>query len=127
MKVKDDTGNATQIMPALALDQTTGAVAATWFDTRDDASRLSVRSSSSVSVDGGATWSANVPLSPGSSNQSGATPPPPTRDTDFGDYTGSVFLGGRLVTAWPDNSNSTGDDPARVAARPSTRRWESRR
>ena len=116
VKVNDDTGNATQMMPSLALDQATGALAATWFDTRDDASRLSVRYYSSVSVDGGLTWSANQALSPGSSNQSGATPPPPTRDTDFGDYTGSTFLGGRLVTAWPDNSNSTGDNPAGAGA-----------
>ena len=30
---------------------------------------------------------------------------------DFGDYTAAAFQSGLFYTVWPDNSNSTGDNP----------------
>ena len=110
--VNDDGTSASHFMPGFAVDQTTGAVGATWYDTRGDPTRVNTRYYGSVSVDGGDTWSANFPIAIGTSNATFATPPAPIRDTNYGDYTGLAFHGGVMVPVWADNSNSTGDNPA---------------
>jgi hypothetical protein len=110
--VNDDGTNASHFMPGFAVDQTTGAVGATWYDTRGDPTRVSARYYGSVSVDGGDTWSPNFPIATGTSNALLAAPPPTIRNTNWGDYTGLAFQGGVMVPVWADNSNSTGDNPA---------------
>ena len=112
VRVDDDGTDASHVMPGFAVDQTTGALAATWYDTRNDPSRATTQYFGAVSFDGGTTWSANFQISAGVSNQAGATPPAPIRDTDYGDYTGLAFDAGVMVPVWADNSNSTGDNPA---------------
>ena len=54
--------------------------------------------------------------STGTSNATLAAPPPPTRNTNWGDYTGLAFQNGVMVPVWADNSNSTGDNPAGAGA-----------
>ena len=110
--VNDDGTSASHFMPGFAVDQTTGVLGATWYDTRGDPTRVNARYFGSVSMDGGDTWTANFPIATGTSNATLAAPPAPTRNTDFGDYTGLAFHGGVLVPVWADNSNSTGDNPA---------------
>ncbi|MDX1999957.1 MAG: metallophosphoesterase, partial [Thermoanaerobaculia bacterium] len=66
--VNDDGTNASHFMPGFAVDQTTGAVGATWYDTRGDPTRVTARYYGSVSVDGGDTWSPNFPIANGPSN-----------------------------------------------------------
>ncbi len=110
--VNDDGTNASHFMPGFAVDQTTGAVGATWYDTRGDPTRVTARYFGSVSSDGGDTWSPNVPIAAGRSNATLALPPPQIRNTNWGDYTGLAFHGGVMVPVWADNSNSTGDNPA---------------
>ena len=110
--VNDDGTSASHFMPGFAVDQTTGAVGATWYDTRGDPTRVNARYYGSVSADGGDTWSANFPIATGTSNATFAAPPPTIRNTNYGDYTGLAFNGGVMVPVWADNSNSTGDNPA---------------
>ena len=110
--VNDDGTNASHFMPGFAVDQTTGAVGTTWYDTRGDPTRVNARYYGSVSADGGDTWSANFPIATGTSNATYATPPGTTRNTNYGDYTGLAFHGGVLVPVWADNSDSSGDNPA---------------
>ena len=110
--VNDDGTAASHFMPGFAVDQTTGAVGATWYDTRGDSTRVNAACYGSVSVDGGDTWSANFPISAGTSNATYATPPGSIRNTNYGDYTGLAFHGGVMVPIWADNSNSTGNNPA---------------
>ncbi len=112
VRVNDDSGNASHFMPGFAVDRTTGAVAATWYDTRNDTTRATAQYYGAVSSDGGTTWTTNVPIAAGASNQAGAPPPYRVRDTDYGDYTGLAFDAGTAVAVWADNSNSTGDNPA---------------
>ena len=114
--VNDDGTAASHFMPGFAVDQTTGAVGATWYDTRGDSTRVNAAYYGSVSIDGGDTWSTNFPISAATSNATHATPPAPIRNTNFGDYTGLAFHGGVMVPIWADNSNSTGDNPAGAAA-----------
>ena len=111
VQVNDDTGNASHFMPGFAVDQSSGVLAATWYDTRSDPTRLSAVYVGAVSTDGGATWSANFPIAAAPSEAIAAPPPAPIRNTNWSDYTGLAFFGGRLLPVWGDNSNATGDNP----------------
>jgi hypothetical protein len=110
--VNDDGTKASHFMPGFAVDQSTGTVGATWYDTRGDPTRVNARYYGSVSADGGDTWSPNFPIAAGTSNATLAPPPGPIRNTNWGDYTGLAFQGGVMVPVWADNSNSTGNNPA---------------
>jgi subtilisin-like proprotein convertase family protein len=50
-------GNRPQFMPTLAVDQSTGTLVATWFDTRNDPAKARVATYVSVSIDGSASFS----------------------------------------------------------------------
>ena len=112
----DDTKNS-QFNPAIALDQTSGAVAVSWYDARDDGGEGGpgdtdgipnddVRIWATYSTDGGVSLAPNLRISDGTSNVIAA-------DTyfDYGDYTHAAFHAGVFYPAWSDNSNSTGNNP----------------
>jgi hypothetical protein len=109
VRVNDDTGANSQFLPHISLDQSSGTVAVTWYDARDSAGNDKVRYFGAFSSNGGASFSPNFAISSGTS--SSASSPFLVRKADFGDYTGSAFVNGRLIPAWADNSNSTGDNP----------------
>ena len=112
VKVNDDTGEASHFLPRLALDESTGNLAVTWYDTRSDPTNISTEFWGAFSTDGGASFGPNFKISAGTSNQAGADPPPAGfPDLDYGDYTGASFAQGALYPIWADNSNSTGDNP----------------
>jgi hypothetical protein len=112
VKVNDDPGEASHFLPRLALDESTGNVAVTWYDTRNDPTNISTEFWGAFSTDGGASFGPNFKISEGKSNQAGADPPPAGYpDLDYGDYTGASFAQGALYPIWADNSNSTGDNP----------------
>ncbi len=101
----------TRLLPGFALDQSTGCLAASWYDTGADLTKTSVSYIGSISCDGGATWSSPLAFSAGTTNALGAIPTRPVRMTDLGDYTGLAYSAGILLPVWADNSNSTGDNP----------------
>jgi len=109
VRVNDDTGVNSQFLPHLSLDQSNGMLAVSWYDARDSALNNTARYYGAFSSDGGATFGPNFPISTGTSNQ--ANSQAALKKTDYGDYTGNAFVNGRLVPAWADNSNSTGDNP----------------
>jgi hypothetical protein len=111
VKVNDDLGEASHFLPRIALDQNTGNIAVTWHDTRSDPTNKTAELWGAFSTDGGETFTPNFKISAGASNQAGAPPPAGYPDLDYGDYTGSSFVAGRLYPIWADNSNSTGDNP----------------
>jgi hypothetical protein len=115
--VAADVRPASQFLPALAVDDATGRVGITYYDTvlddghgdadsdgraDTDADRYAV-----ISADGGATFGTPVRLSRASSNSAYAH----GLGLDYGDYTGMAFRSGLLLAAWADNSNTTGDNP----------------
>jgi hypothetical protein len=115
-RVNDDTGTNTQFMSKIALDPTTGHVAVVWYDARND-----LGTGGAGDTDGlpntdaqfwgafttdGATFTANVQISAGTSNA-----PDAHNGIDYGDYSGLAFYGGFAHPAWSDNSNSTGTNP----------------
>ena len=109
VRVNDDTGVNSQFLPHLSLDQSTGAIAVTWYDARNSAANNTAQYFGAFSTDYGATFGPNFQISTGTSNQANSVAA--LKKTDYGDYTGNAFVGGRLVPAWADNSNSTGDNP----------------
>jgi hypothetical protein len=109
VRVNDDTGVNSQFLPHISLDQSTGMIALTWYDARNSAANNTAQYFGAFSSDGGITLGANFLISAGTSNQANSVAA--LKKTDYGDYTGNAFLGGRLIPAWADNSNSTGDNP----------------
>ncbi len=112
VRVNDDTvGNGkSQWFPRIALDQTTGNIAVSWYDCRNSAGNTTVQLWATVSVDGGLTFLPNIQVSTGTTDGTVAA----LGSFDLGDYNGLDFNAGVFYPSWADNSNSTGDNPAGV-------------
>lgn len=117
VRVNDDHTANSQYLPAIALDQTTGNLALSWYDARNDLGNGGSGDTNGIpnddfqiwgtySTDGGATLAPNFQISPGTSNAVDAN-----SFFDVGDYTHAAFVAGTFWPAWSDNSNSTGTNP----------------
>jgi hypothetical protein len=117
IRVNDDATTNSQFLPKISLDPTTGNIAVVWYDSRNDLGTGGPGDTDGVpnddaqfwgafSTDGGASFTANLQISAGTSNshESG-------NGIDYGDYSGLSFYAGLAHPAWSDNSNSTGDNP----------------
>ncbi len=117
VRVNDDATTNSQFLPKISLDPTTGYLAVFWHDSRADLGTGGAGDTDGIlnddaqfwgcfSTNGGASFSANLQISAGTSN---------SRDSgnrvDYGDYTGLSFYGGVAHPAWADNSNSTATNP----------------
>ncbi|MFL5799300.1 MAG: hypothetical protein ACJ77A_15380 [Actinomycetota bacterium] len=116
-RLNDDPGTNSQFLPRIALDQSTGFVAATWHDARKDRGQGHGGDTDGVpnddaqywgtaSLDGGQTFARDFRISEGTSNAEQASD-----GVDYGDYTGLAAADGRFYPAWADNSNSTHTNP----------------
>jgi hypothetical protein len=106
LRVNDDVTSTSQFFPRVAVDQTSGKVAVSWYDCREDTTndRLT-RFYGAVSTDGGQTFSSNFQIESGSSARSDASR---SYAYEYFDYTGLAYYGGYFYPAWADNSNSAG-------------------
>ena len=113
----NDVGRNSQFNPRIALDQTTGAIAVSWHDARNDVGNGGPGDTNGIpnddaqffataSVNGGVGFLPNVRVSAGTSNAAASN-----NGVEYGDYTGLSFYAGRFYPSWADNSNSTGDNP----------------
>ena len=109
-----------QFQPSIAVDQTTGTLVMSWFDTRNDAAAARVATYVTYSIDGGNTFSpqiyANysqtatdaitgdpVILGPVPDNESPGNPN--TEGTfGFGTHQGLAVYGGHVYLAWASNT-----------------------
>jgi hypothetical protein len=106
VRVNDDAGATSQFFPKLAVDQGTGQLAVTWLDCRNDAvNNVNTEMFGTVSLDGGVTFLPNVQIAAQPSTSA------PSRPDEYGDYSGVAFVAGKFFADWPDNSNSTNDNP----------------
>jgi hypothetical protein len=119
LKINTDSTTTSQFFPRIAVDQTSGKVAVSWYDCRGDTvTNEAARFYAAVSSDGGATFSAgNLQLETGQSDApfinsvtSGCTNNVGSSN-DYSDYTGLAYYGGYLYAAWADNSNTTTNNP----------------
>jgi hypothetical protein len=117
VRVNDDTTVNSQFLPKIALDETSGAIAAVWYDARADLGAGGAGDTDGVandnaqfwgafSTNGGQTFTPNVQISAGTSNAHDSG-----NGIDYGDYSGLAFGDGVAHPAWSDNSNSTGTNP----------------
>ncbi|MBO0786765.1 MAG: exo-alpha-sialidase, partial [Actinobacteria bacterium] len=114
IRLNDDQTANSQFMPAIAVDQATGNVAVSWYDSRDDLGTRGPGDTDGIpnddaqiwatySTDGGATFAPNFRVSAGTFNA-----PDAQSGFDYGDYTHAAFQSGLFYPAWSDNSDSTG-------------------
>jgi hypothetical protein len=117
VRVNDDNTANSQFLPKISLDQTTGNLAVTWYDSRmdlgtggpgdtDGLPNTDAQYWGTFSTDGGLTFQPNIQVSAGTSNSHASH-----NGIDFGDYSALSFYGGIAHPAWSDNSNSTGSNP----------------
>lgn len=117
VRLNDDHTVNSQFNPAIALDQSTGDVAVSWYDARNDLGTGGTGDTDGIpnddvqiwatsSTDGGATFAPNFRVSAGTFNAADAL-----SFFDFGDYTHAAFQSHLFYPAWSDNSNSTGQNP----------------
>jgi hypothetical protein len=111
VRVNDDVGSgASHFFPRIAVDPTTGFVAVSWYDTRNDPTNTTAEIFATVSFDGGATFFPNLQIANGASNANLA-PDPRGSKIGYGDYTGLAFFNNTFYPSWADNSDSTGNNP----------------
>jgi hypothetical protein len=117
VRLNDDHTVNSQFMPAIAVDQATGAVAVSWYDCRNDLGTGGPGDTDGIpnddaqiwathSTDGGVTFAPNFRVSAGTVNA-----PDAQSFFDYGDYTHAAFQSHLFYPAWSDNSDSTGQNP----------------
>jgi hypothetical protein len=117
VRLNDDHTASSQFLPTIAVDQTTGNLAVSWYDCRNDLGTGGQDDTNGIpnddaqiwatySTNGGVTFAPNFQVSAGTFNA-----PDAQSFFDYGDYTHAAFQSGRFYPAWSDNSNSTGQNP----------------
>ena len=107
IRVNDDATTNTQFNPAIAVDQTTGHVAVSWYDPRNIPANNAAEVWASASLDGGLGWLENVKISLGITNCIAAS------SFNCGDYDTMDFHGGYFYRIWADNSPELPGNPGR--------------
>jgi hypothetical protein len=112
LKVNGDTSSTSQFFAGLAINQTSGRVALSWYDCRNDTSGLNKLTQfyGAVSSNGFAVQAQNFQLTVGQSDGSANTSldcGPQGLDAccagsglNYGDYTGLAFHAGLIVPVW---------------------------
>jgi hypothetical protein len=119
----NDVATGSQFLPSIVVDQTSGAVAVQWYDTRNDRGMGGSGDTNNgtpdddaelfaaISVDFGQTFP-NIQVTPTASNSADSEPPILGRPLGYGDYEKTTaFTNGMFFAVWADNSNSTGNNP----------------
>jgi hypothetical protein len=110
VKLNNDATTNSQFFGRLAVDQKTGWLASVWYDARNSAANNKVELWGTVSFNGGVTWEPNFKISQGVTSCLAATIG--GDGNECGDYIALDFYDGKIVAAWGDSSNSTGDNPS---------------
>ncbi len=94
-----------QFFSWVSTDPMTGVPFVSWLDCRNDSQNKKVQRFATASTDGGESWLAEIPIADEQSDQSSGA-----WGFSYGDYIANGAAGGMAFDAWPDNSNSTGDN-----------------
>ena len=103
--MNDGATNRSAFYSRIAVDQTSGKVAVSWYDCRNDPNNVATQFYAAVSSDGGQTFSSNLWIETGGQSDALITT---WTGLDYLDYTGLAYYGGYFYPAWTDNSNSPG-------------------
>jgi hypothetical protein len=112
----EDVTEGSQFLPNIAIDQTTGNLAFSWYDTRlqngfsigqNDETQFFGTVGVPTTEEAGIAFADNVQLSNGFSDA------PRSRGIiEYGEYSDLDFHNNVFYVAWSDNSGSTGDNPS---------------
>jgi len=115
-RVNTDLALGSQFLPRMVVDDTSGEIGFSWYDTRsdpgeadtngvpgDDALFYAARARPAAN---GILLADDAQVSVASSNAAASQ-----NSIDLGDYTGLAFRAGVMYPLWADNSNSTGNNP----------------
>lgn len=116
IEVNDDgpTSVATQFFPWVDVDQSTGNIAVSWYDTRNDtALNRKTQIFAAQSIDGGSSFQANVQVSNNSAqfannvnfSDENSTDNGNANPNQYGDYAQIAFLNGTAHPLWCDSRN----------------------
>jgi hypothetical protein len=124
VQVSDDSSTGlSKMLPAIAVDQTTGNLVVGYYDSRNDPGSgpgdtdgkpdTDAEYFVSLSTDGGLTFQKAVQVAAGPSNSADSEPlnNSSSRPLGYGDYQYMDFNAGVIWPVWADNSNSTGNNP----------------
>jgi hypothetical protein len=98
VKVNDLAGLDDQFFPAMLVDEASGRIALTYYDTVGDSTRASTNLYYQSSTDGGASWSAPLKVTSASTNETTAG----AYGVQYGWRTGIDGIDGRYFPAWTD-------------------------
>jgi BNR repeat-like domain len=105
-KINDQNAKNDQFAPALAVDETTGALALIYYDTIADPGRKKTHVYYQASYDDGATWTKPLRVT--------TQPTDETRDgsdeRQYGDYNGLSGYAGRFFPTWTDRRANTPEE-----------------
>lgn len=111
-RVNDDGAGNTQFFPWCAVDPGTGALCVAWYDTRNDPAGRRADVYSTVSGDGGGTFSPDLQLTSPSADFYNSTLSWSDENSQdnanfnanqYGDYMGMTAGGGKATVAWTDS------------------------
>jgi hypothetical protein len=88
-----------QFNPWLAVDETNGALAVTYYDTVNDPGRLKTDVWVQTSHDDGATWGAAEKVTTAQTDETGSGA---SSGNQYGDYNGLSGYAGRFFPCWTD-------------------------
>jgi hypothetical protein len=103
LRVNDDRGTNSQFFSSLAVDQSTGNLALSWYDARNSANNTEVECFATVSVNGGLSVLPNVQVAKGLSSAIAAGN---NSGNDYGDFMTVAFVNNHLFPCWVDNSTT---------------------
>jgi hypothetical protein len=100
IKLNDDgaTGKS-QFYSDIDVDETTGFIAATWYDCRNSSTNVAAQIYATVTNQRGRGWVPNVQIATGLSNANLAS------SFEFGDYDTMDYHAGRFYRTWADNAS----------------------
>jgi uncharacterized membrane protein len=107
VKINNQSGLNDQFFPWLAVDDTNGKIAITYYDTVGDSTRASTNMYYQSSVDNGVTWSAPFKVTTASTNETTAGA---DSGNQYGDYTGLDGISNLYFPSWTDRRSGGSEE-----------------
>ncbi|MBV8202611.1 MAG: hypothetical protein JOZ15_18505 [Acidobacteria bacterium] len=107
VKINNQSGLNDQFFPWLAVDDSNGKIAITYYDTVGDSTRASTNMYYQSSIDNGQTWSAPFKVTTASTNETTAGA---DSGNQYGDYTGLDGVSNLYFPSWTDRRSGASEE-----------------
>ncbi len=106
IRVDDDSSGRSKFFPKIGINPLSGNIAVCWYDARNSTTNTAMEVFCTMYN----RYFFPTPIGP-NLQVSAALSPSSASPNQFGDYSGLAYFQGLAHPAWPDTSNSTGDNP----------------